>query len=116
MSDAKKLGIPFLVIFIGALLLKVLSMYLSPIMNDTLIKIITVIILCLFGATLNIAFHKHSKSVWKKVVAVLVILFLLFMELNLFTFSSIADVFATFGITSMFLQLLYVYCGYLLVD
>lgn len=116
MSDAKKLGIPFLVIFIGALLLKVLDMYLSNIMTPSLTKIITVIILCLFGATLNISFHKRSKSVWKKVVAVLVVLFLLFMELGLFTFTSVSNTFSLFGVNALFIQLLYVFCGYVLVD
>ena len=116
MSDAKKLGIPFLVIFGGALILKLLDMYMANVMTPTVTKILSVIILCLFGATLNVSFHKRSKSVWNKVVAVLVILFLLFMELNFFTFSSVLEVFSMFGITSLFITLLYVYCGYLLVD
>lgn len=115
MSDFRKLGIPFLVIFLSALIIKLLTIYISD-MSTTVLQILTVISMCLFGATLNISFRKRSKSVWKKVVAVLMILFLLFMELNLFTFTQITDIFNMFGLSSLYIHLLYVFCGYLLVD
>lgn len=116
MSDFRKLGVPFLVIFLSALLTKLISIYLVGTISDTLFKIVVVIALCTFGATLNVSFRKKSKSVWKKVVAVLIIIFLLFMQLNLFTFSQVANVFEFFGIGSFYINMLYIFCGYMLVD
>lgn len=116
MSDFRKLGVPFLVIFLSALLTKLISIYLMGSMSDTLVKIVVVIALCLFGATLNVSFRKKSKSVWKKVVAVLIVIFLLFMQLNLFTFSQVAEVFNIFGINSFYINMLYIFCGYMFVD
>lgn len=116
MSDAKKLGVPFLVIFISALLTKLINMYFSDVISDTIFKIIIVIALCTFGATLNSSFRKRSKSVWKKVLAVLIVLFLLFMELNLFTFTSVNEIFQLFGVNSFYINMLYIFCGYMLVD
>lgn len=114
MSDFRKLGVPLLIIFISALITKLISIYLSGVLSDTLYKIIVVIALCVFGASLNV---KHrSKSVWKKVIAVLVIIFLLFMQLNLFTFATVAEVFDFFGVGAFYINMLYILCGYLLVD
>lgn len=116
MSDFRKLGIPFLVIFISALLTKLISIYLVGTISNTVFQIVVVIALCTFGATLNVSFRKRSKSVWKKVVAVLIIIFLLFMQLNLFTFSQVAVIFELFGINSFYINMLYIFCGYMLVD
>lgn len=116
MGDFRKLGVPFLVIFISALLFKILSLYVIQDLNSTLYKFIMVIALFVFGATLNVVRGKRSESVYKKLISVLVVLFLLFMQLNWFTFSSVTSLFAFFGIDAFYINMLYIYCGYLFVD
>lgn len=115
MSDVRKLGVPFLVIFLGALSVKLIDLYLVGGMSEVLMKIVIVIFLCTFGYTLNVS-RRRSKSVWKKVVAVLGIIFLCFMQLDLFAFSSVVNVFALFGINAFYINMLYIFFGYLLAD
>ena len=117
MSDFRKLGVPFLIIFISALFTKLISTYLAAFLTSALFKIIIVIALCVFGASLNVYHRKRaSNSVWKKVIAILIIIFLLFMQLNLFTFSSVASLFNFFGIDAFYINMMYILCGYMIVD
>ena len=116
MSDFRKLGVPFIIIFVSALVTKLISTYFLDAMSTTLVKIIIVIALCIFGASLNVSRRKRSSSVWKKVVAVLMILFLVFMQLDLFTFASVSQIFSYFGVDAFYINMLYIFCGYLMVD
>lgn len=116
MSDFRKLGIPFLIIFISALVTKLSSIYLSGILTSTIFKILIVIALCVFGASLNVSRKKRNYSVWKKVVSILMVIFLLFMQLGLFSFSSVAHLFSIFGIDAFYINMLYIFCGYMFVD
>lgn len=116
MSDVKKLGVPFLIIFVSALATKLLTTYFISEMSSTLVKLIMVVALCIFGASLNRSRNKRSSSVWKKVIAVLIIVFLLFMQLNLFTFAGVSTLFNFFGVESFYINMLYIFCGYMMVD
>ncbi|MFV0381921.1 MAG: amino acid permease [Breznakia sp.] len=116
MSDMRKLGIPLLLIFISALLTKLLTMYVLLDATVTLVKIIVVITLCLFGASLNVTRGKRHGATWKKITAVLLVVFLLFMQLDLFTFTSVSEVFSFFGMNTFYINMLYIYCGYVFVD
>lgn len=116
MSDFRKLGVPFLIIFLSALITKLISTYLAIFLTSALYKIMIVIALCTFGYFLNVSRRKRHDSVWKKVVAVLIVIFLLFMQLNLFTFSSVAALFNVFGIDAFYINMLYIFCGYMIAD
>lgn len=116
MSDFRKLGVPFLIIFLSALATKLISTYLSMFLTTALYKIIVVIALCTFGYFLNVSRRRRSDTVWKKVIAVLIVIFLLFMQLNLFTFSSVASLFSFFGIDAFYINMLYIFCGYMIAD
>ena len=116
MSDFRKLGIPFIIIFISALVDKLCSTYASALFTSTTFKILIVIALCIFGASLNANKGRGGKSVAKKVIAILIVIFLLFMQLNLFTFSSVATVFNFFGIDAFYINMLYIFCGYMFME
>ena len=116
MNDFRKLGIPFFLIFISALLTKLITTYLISDVTPTLLKVIIVIALCLFGATLNVSRGKCQGNVYKKLIAILIVIFLLFMQLNLFTFASITNIFDFFGVDTFYTNMLYIFCGYLFVD
>ena len=116
MSDFRKLGVPFLIIFLSALITKLITIYFAALMSTALYKIMIVIALCTFGYYLNVSRRKRNDSVWKKVVAVLIVIFLLFMQLNLFTFASVAHLFNIFGIDAFYINMLYIFCGYMIAD
>lgn len=116
MSDFRKLGIPFLIIFVSALVTKLSSIYLSGFFTPTLFKVLVVVALCLFGASLNASRKKRSYTVWKKVVSILMVIFLLFMQLGLFSFASVAQIFSIFGVDAFYINMLYIFCGYMFVD
>lgn len=115
MSDVRKLGIPFLLIFVSAFVAKLLTTYVVFENSATFLKVLIVTALCLFGATLNTSKARHG-SVWKKVIAILIVIFLLFMQLNLFTFSNVNQLFQFFGVDAFYVNMLYIFCGYLFVD
>ncbi|MDF9824966.1 hypothetical protein M2475_001415 [Breznakia sp. PF5-3] len=116
MSDFRKLGVPFLLIFISALVTRLISTYLSANLSGNLIKIIIVVALCVFGATLNASKGRRNGNVYKKLIAILIVIFLLFMQFNLFTFASVSEVFNFFGVDAFYINMLYIFCGYLFVD
>lgn len=116
MSDFRKLGVPFLIIFISALVDKLCSIYLPALFTSLMFKILMVIALCVFGASLNINKRRGGRSVFKKVLAILMILFLLFMQLQLFTFASVASIFDFFGVDAFYINMLYIFCGYLFME
>ena len=116
MSDFRKLGIPFIIIFISALASKLCSMYLPMMVTSSMFKVLMVAALCIFGASLNANKRRGGRSVVKKVVAILMIIFLLFMQLQLFTFASVANTFNFFGVDAFYINMLYIFCGYLLME
>jgi len=115
-NDFRKLGVPFLLIFISALVTKLLTTYVLLDVTPTLLKIIIVIALCVFGATLNVSRGRRHGNVYKKLVAILIVIFLLFMQFNLFTFASVSSIFSFFGVDAFYINMLYIFCGYMFVD
>lgn len=116
MNDVKRIGLPFLVILVSAFVTRFVASYVTGDNAATIIKVVSVIGLCAFGATLHTVIKKRSGSVWKKVVAILVIIFLLFMQLGYFTFASVNDFFLLFGVDAFYMNMLYILCGYMLMD
>ncbi len=116
MSDFQKLGIPFIIVFISALLVKLGTTYLPALFTPTIYTIVMVIALCIFGASLNSPKRRGGKSVFKKVLAILLVIFLLFSQLGLFTFASMNTVFAFFGVNAFYINMLYIFCGYLFME
>ncbi|MEG1638450.1 MAG: amino acid permease, partial [Erysipelotrichaceae bacterium] len=84
MNEFKRLGYPVGIIFISALLIKLIDMYLVFPYTSMLITILTVIALSLFGMSLNKSRKRRNSSVFKKVLAVLIVCFLLLMQLGYF--------------------------------
>lgn len=117
MDDFKRLGYPVAIIFLSAFIVKLMNMYV--VMNNfmsTLLTIITVSALFLFGMSLNKSRKKRSNSVFKKVLAIILIVFILLMQLGLFTLPMVADILFFFGVNSFFINMIYIFCGYLFVD
>lgn len=116
MEDVKRLGWPFLVIVISAFITKLLQTYTAVGYDSTLMTMLIVIALCLFGFSLNKNRKKKSSAVFKKVIAILVIILLLFMQLGYFTIPYVSTAFNFFGIDAFYINMIYIFCGYLFAD
>lgn len=116
MEDIKRLGLPILLILISAFLVRLFSVYLPTIFTNTLATIFYASILFMFGITLHRNMRKRSNAVFRKVIAILGFVMLLFYQLNVFTVSFIDHMFAYLGIQGIFLSMLYIYFGYVFVD
>lgn len=116
MDDLKRLGYPVLIIFLSALIVKLLDQYLVFPYTSMLITILVASALFLFGTSLNKSRKKRNQSAFKKVIAILIIVLLLLMQLEYFHIPYIDKVFDLFGIGAFFINMIYIYCGYLFAD
>ena len=116
MDDLKRLGYPILIIFLSAFLIKLIDLYITGNFVSLLITIITVSALFLFGTSLNKSRKKRTQSVFKKVWAIIIVVFLVLMQLGLFSIDVVEDILFFFGVHSFFINMIYIFCGYLFVD
>ena len=112
MDDVKRLGTPLLIIVLSAFLTKLVETWLKGGFVHTLLIIIMVA--SLFGVSLNR--KKRSNAVFRKVVAIVIVLLLLFMQLGYLDLAIVNRWFAYLGMGSFYINMLYIFCGYLFVD
>lgn len=116
MDDVKRLGFPVLIICISAFLSKMIETYVQGDFVHTLMVIVIVSALFLFGLSLNKGRKKKSSAVFRKVIAIVIVVLLLFMQLGYFTLPFMKDIFTFIGIDAFYINMLYIFCGYLFVD
>lgn len=116
MDDIKRLGFPLLIIVLSAFLSRLINIYLQGSFVQTLMVILIVTALFFFGVSLNKSRKKRSNAVFKKVFAILVVILMLFMQLGYFTLPIMKNVFEFIGIDAFYINMLYIFCGYLFVD
>ena len=114
MSDIKRLGTPILIIVLSAFLTKLVETWLHGSFVHTLLVIIMVASLFMFGVSLN--HKKRSNAVFRKVVAIVIVLLLFFMQLGYLNLAVVNQVFAYLGMDAFYMNMLYIFCGYLFVD
>lgn len=77
----------------------------------SLLAILEVVILFGFGITLS--YHKRNNRTWvRKLVIALVVVLILFTRINVISAGGINAVFNQFKITTLFINLILVYCGW----
>ena len=116
MDDVKRLGFPVLVIVVSAVLTKLIETYLTGAFVSTLLIIVTVSALFMFGVSLNRNRKKKSNAIFRKVFAVVVVVLLLFTQLGYFRIPYVSDWMAYLGMAAFYINMLYIFCGYLFVD
>ena len=116
MGDAKRLGLPVVIIFISALLVKLINRFLQFSFTPTLITFLIVVALSLFGMVLNVNRNRRHPAVFKKVFAILVMVLLMLMQMGYFTLPMMKDAFDFFGVDAFFINMIYIFCGYLFAD
>lgn len=116
MEDIKRLGLPVVIICSAAFLTKGIENYFTGEFVHTILSILTVAFLFIFGVTLNRNRKKKSSAVFRKVFAILIVLLLLFMQLGYFELPYVSNWFSFLGMKSFYINMLYIFCGYLFVD
>lgn len=115
MKDFRYIGYPLFITLIGALLYQLVSTYISGNVQTTLLILIRVCALFMFGMALNKTTRRHM-SVWKIVLSVVITIFLLLYELGAFSLPILSTALAFFGVGGFFICMLYILCGYMFVD
>lgn len=116
MKDMKRLGFPILIICVAAFLTKVIECYFLEDAVYQILSIMTVALLFMFGISLNKDRKKKNKSIIRKAVASLIVTLLMFMQLGNFELPYVSSWFVFLGIKSFYINMLYIFCGYLFVD
>lgn len=116
MDDFKRLGYPVLIIFLSAFVIKLIDLYFVFKYTSMLITILTVVALFLFGTTLNKSRKRRNPSAFKKVFAILIMILLLLMQLGYFQIPYVSTTFNFFGVDAFFINMIYIFCGYLFAD
>lgn len=116
MDDVRRLGFPVLVIVLSAFLTKLFERYLTGSWVHTFLIIFTVASLFTFGVSLNKSRKKKSNAVFRKVLAIVLVILMLFMQLGYFELPYVSAWFAYLGMGSFYINMLYIFCGFLFVD
>lgn len=116
MEDTKRLGLPVVIILVSALLVKLINRFFTFSFTPTLLTLLIVAALFLFGMVLNKSRKRRTPAVFKKVIAILVMVLLMLMQMGYFTLPFMKDAFDFFGVDAFFINMIYIFCGYLFAD
>ena len=65
---------------------------------------------------LNKSRKRRNPAVFKKVLAILVMVLLMLMQMGYFTLPFMKDAFDFFGVDGFYINMIYIFCGYLFAD
>lgn len=107
----KKYFFPILTILLLTLFVNYFEKILQPNFNF-LVIILRCFLFLLIGFSFSNAKYHKKQSWFPKVIISIVILIILFSELNFINVSGFTDVLSILGIKGFFIYLIYIYCGY----
>lgn len=114
MNDSKRLGMPILVMVVSTTLFYLIHTYLQSSITTTLLTIIFDVSLFIFGVTLN--GKRKSRSVYRKVIALVCTIILLFIQLGVVDMPFVTSLQSFLSINPYLLSMLYIYFGFLFMD
>jgi len=109
----KKYGWPLVTIIVGAFLIKLIKDYVFVSFSKGLLTVLTSLLLFIFGSVLNQHHHAAGADWIKKFLVAALYVFLVIMQLGIFSWPALTMVFDTIGVTYVIHCLLYVYLGYI---
>ena len=114
MNDTRRLGLPLVVMAVSTLVFYLINRYIVSNIATTLLIIIFDISLFLFGVALNS--KKKSHSVYRKVIALVCSIILLFIQVGAVSLPFVDTLKAFFAINPYLVSMLFIYFGFLFVD
>ena len=116
MDSLKRLGIPFSILIVCALLQRLMDTYLRGCYTQTFHTIFLCAALFFFGYFLNAKYKKISNAVMPKVFSIVVLLLLLFLQLGILQLPPLSRFLHFFGLEGIYMYMLYVFCGFVFAD
>lgn len=116
MEDVKRLGLPLLIVVVSACLTQWIQRFITGQVANTLMITIQAIALFIFGMALHGNLKKTSKAVYRKVIAIIIVFILFCMQMNYIAIPALHNLFTVLGLHSIYMHMLYVFCGYVFVD
>lgn len=114
MKDLQRLGLPLLLIIATAILNRfILNIFYGEAVN-LIVRLLVIFVLFWLGVLLNP--HKGGKAVFRKVLAIVLLIFMVSMEMGWLSVPAVSNAFTFLGLEGLYFNLLYVYCGYLFSD
>lgn len=116
MKEVKRFGLPLVIVIAGAFIAQLIERYMTGMYITTILILWNVALSFGFGVALHGSANKASSAVFRKVIAIVLTILLLFMQLGYFTFPAMESLFMNLGLTKIYINMLYIFCGYMFVD
>ena len=116
MSFARRYGIPFLIMIVSGLIVRLFNLYLPVSIRSTLVTIAIAVSLFAFGLSLHIHKKRRDESWFKKLVISFFLMFFLLWDLGYIVFPQLKSIFNCLGIQGFVIYMVYVYCGWAFFD
>lgn len=116
MNFYRRYGLPFLIMIVGGLIVRLFNNYLPGAVRSVLVTIAVAVILFAFGLSLNIHKKRRDESWFKKLVISFFLIFFLLWDLGYIVFPQLKSVFNFLGIQGFVIYMVYVYCGWAFFD
>lgn len=116
MDSVKRLGFPFAVLILSALLSRLLHTYVHASFMNSFMIVFMAGSFFLFGTALRPFSRKKHPAVFLKVISIVLFLLLLFLQLDVLRLHMFSDALRFLGISGAYMYLLYVFCGYMFME
>ena len=100
MSFARRYGIPFLIMIVSGLIVRLFNLYLPVSIRSTLVTIAIAVSLFAFGLSLHIHKKRRDESWFKKLVISFFLMFFLLWDLGYIVFPQLTSIFNFLGCTA----------------
>lgn len=97
MSFARRYGIPFLIMIVSGLIVRLFNLYLPVSIRSTLVSIAIAVSLFAFGLSLHIHKKRRDESWFKKLVISFFLMFFLLWDLGYIVFPQLKSIFNFLG-------------------
>lgn len=114
MNDTRRLGMPIVVMAVSTLVFYLINTYFHSDITTTLLTIICDVAMFVFGMMLN--GKKRSHSVYRKVIALVLSIILLFVQVGAVSMPFVETLKNFLAINPFLLSMLFIYFGFLFMD
>ena len=116
MSFAKRYGIPFLIMIVSGLTVRLFNTYLPGSIRHVMVTIAVAVGLFAFGLSLHVHKKRRDESWFKKLVISFFLMFFLLWDLGYIVFPQLRSLFHFLGIEGFVIYMVYIYCGWAFFD
>lgn len=116
MDSLRRLGIPFSILVVCALLQRLIDTYIRGSYTQTFHTIFLCAVLFFFGYFLNDKHKRRTNAVMSKLFSIVALLLLLFLQLGILQLPPLSSLLHFLGLEGIYMYMLYVFCGFVFAD